>query len=106
VAGIRTIDIASSAEYLAAEKMDARIIAEANALAVDGADAVVICGAAMAGVARRLKPAVSVPLIDGVTSAVAQAEALVGAGFRPSAPLNPAQTAGLSPELAALFGRA
>ena len=105
VAGVRVIDIASTADYLSAGKMDARIVAEANALAGEGAKAVVICGAAMAGVARRLQPAVSVPLVDGVASAVMRAEALVGAGFRPSAPLRPAQTAGLSAELAALFQR-
>ena len=105
VVAIRTIDITSTAEYLVAEKLDARIVAEANGLAAEGADAVVICGAAMAGVARRLGGAVSVPLVDGVTSAVAQAEALVGADFRPALPLQPAVTEGLSPELAALFRR-
>lgn len=104
-AAIRTIDITSTAEYLAAEKLDARIVAEANSLAAEGADAVVICGAAMAGVARRLSDAVSVPLVDGVASAVTQAEALVGAGFRPVPPLQPAITMGLSPELTALFQR-
>ena len=103
VAGIRVIDIASTADYLSADKMDARIVIEANALATAGAQAVVICGAAMAGVAQRLQLAVTVPLVDGIASAVIRAEALVGAGFRLPPPLRPAQTAGLSAELAALF---
>jgi allantoin racemase len=108
IAAIRTIDIASASEYLAPAQLDARIAATANALAdEEGVDAVVICGAAMSGVARRLKNAVRVPVIDGVAAAVIEAEALVGAGFR-----NPARTpgpvsraAGVSPELAALFER-
>ncbi len=103
LAGIRVIDIASTADYLSADKMDARIIAAADALASEGAQAVVICGAAMAGVARRLQPAISVPLIDCIASAVTRAEAMVAAGFQRPPRLRPAQTVGLSVELAALF---
>lgn len=113
LAAIRTIDIASSAEYLAAEKLDARIAHEANLLAAEGAAAVVICGAAMAGVARRLRDAVRVPLIDGVASAIAEAETLVRARtVNPSAAATtqspssvPTRVSGVGPELAALFNR-
>ena len=108
VAGIRTIDIASAGEYLAPAQQDARIVAAANALATeDGADAVVICGAAMAGVSRRIGAAVKVPIVDGVACAVREAEALVRTGHRPAARLpGPSSRAtGISAELAALFAR-
>jgi allantoin racemase len=108
VAGIRTIDIASAGEYLAPAQQDARIVAAANALAAeDGADAVVICGAAMAGVSRRLGSAVQVPIVDGVACAVREAEALVRAGYRPPARVAgpPSHATGISPDLAALFAR-
>lgn len=114
IVAIHTIDIASSSEYLASaqlatsSQLDARIAAAANALAdSDHADVVVVCGAAMSGVARRVKHAVRVPVIDGVAAAVIEAEALVGAGFRnPARPHGPvSRAAGVAPELAALFER-
>lgn len=108
VVGIRTIDIASTGEYLAPAQQDARIVAAANALVIeDGADAVVICGAAMAGVSRRLGTAIQVPVVDGVACAVREAEALVRAGYRlPARIAGPSSSAtGISPELAALFAK-
>lgn len=108
IAAIRTIDVASTRDYLTPALLDARIAAAANALAdEDGVDVVVVCGAAIAGVARRLKSAVRVPLVDGVSAAVNEAEALVGAGFRPPhrTPGPRSRASGVAPPLAALFAR-
>ncbi|MCZ2496561.1 hydantoin racemase [Xylophilus sp. Kf1] len=44
----------------------------------DGAEAVLLAGAAMASMAEALQPSVPVPLLDGVGCAVAMAQALVG----------------------------
>lgn len=109
IAGTRTIDIASSSQYLAPAQLDASVVAAANALAdEDGAEAVVICGAAVAGIARRLGGAVRVPLFDGVASAVREAESLVRAGYRKPArvPGPISRVTGVAPELAALFAAA
>jgi allantoin racemase len=67
----------------------------------------VICGAALAGAARRLQPAALVPLLDGVACAVRQAELLVGLAL-PKPPRRGAGFAtpnGLSPALTRLFER-
>lgn len=83
------------------------VLASACALATDsGADVVILGGAGLAGLAARLTPRVSVPLIDGVVAAVTQAEALArlgvatarAGGFAAPAPVD---SVGLSPELAA-----
>lgn len=108
IAAIRTIDLASTSDYLTPALLDARIAAVANALAdEERVDAVVVCGAAIAGVARRLKSLVRVPLFDGVSAAVHAAEALVGAGFQlPACTPGPrSQASGVAPQLAKLFER-
>ena len=108
IAGRRTIDLASTGEYLSPTGFDARVAAAANDLAAaDRADVVVICGAALAGIARRLRDAVAVPVLDGVACAVRHAEARVRAGERnpPRAPGPVARVEGVSPQLAALFAR-
>jgi len=76
----------------------------------DGADAVILAGAPLAGLARSVAARLPVPVIDGVASAVHQAGALAAMGLAGHAagsfappPEKPA--AGLSPELAALVGR-
>ena len=43
----------------------------------DGAEAVVLAGAAMASMATRLQPLITVPLLDGVGCAVSLAESMV-----------------------------
>ena len=108
IAAIGTVDLASAGEYLSPQEFDARVVAEAKRLVVhDSVDVVVACGAALAGVARRARDAVGVPLVDGVGAAVRQAEALVHGSYRPrQRPPGPRSTmTGISPELAALFAR-
>ena len=63
-------------------------------------------GTALTGMARRLQPAVAVPLRDGIACAVRQAESLVRARFPPAfhTAAGPASgVTGVSPELAALL---
>jgi allantoin racemase len=108
IAAIGTVDLASAGEYLSPTEFDARVAAEASRLVLlEGADVVVACGAALAGIARRARDAVPVPFIDGTGAAVRQAEALVRGGYkpRPRAAGPRATMAGVSPELAALFAR-
>jgi allantoin racemase len=106
LAGHRTVDIASLAAYLDPGAMDSRIVEEAEWLVREaGAQAVLICGAALAGTAARLQGAVAVPLVDGIASAVRLAEGLVRANYRHCPPAHPAapDMQGIAPELAALF---
>lgn len=54
------------------------------ALDVDGAEAIVLGCAGMADLARRLQEEYGVPVVDGVSAAVKQAEALVAQGLSTS----------------------
>lgn len=71
----------------------------------DGAEAVILAGGPLAGLAPRLAPLVPVPLVDGTAAAVRLAEAMVGLA-PPGAPRT-RRTRDLTrfaPELAALYG--
>ena len=88
-----------------------RLVALADACVdQDGADVIVLAGAPLAGLARQLKDRLRVPVVDGVSSAVRQAEGLVRmapakarAGSFGAPPVKP--NAGLSCELQALLAR-
>ncbi len=70
VVGTRVIEMGSVAAYVAAHLVDDRIVEEANDLADrDGAEAIVICGAALAGAGRRLQDRVRRPIFDGIQAA-------------------------------------
>lgn len=76
----------------------------------DAADAVILAGAPLAGLGRRIAGRLSVPLVDGVSSGVHLAEARVNAGREPhesAGCLPPPEKPhkGLAPALAALVGR-
>lgn len=76
---------------------------------VHGADAVVLGGAGLAGLAGLIRDRVPVPLVDGVTAAVRMAEAMVALGTRKAvvgayAATTPVETIGLSDALAAAMG--
>jgi Asp/Glu/hydantoin racemase len=105
LAGIHTVtptgaDIARDPEGSLA------VLATACAHAVDGgADAIILGGAGLAGLAARLSYSVPVPLIDGVAAAVGQAEALARLGTSKSrsgsfAAPPPVDSVRLSPGLA------
>lgn len=76
----------------------------------DGADVVILAGAPLAGLAREVRDAIPVPVVDGISAGVAQAELLVrlncgthrAGTFAP--PPNKSNT-GLSAELAGLLAR-
>lgn len=81
-----------------------------QAIQEDGADVIIIAGAPLAGLARSVADRIPVPVVDGVSCAVWQAQALVGIGARSAqkgsyAPPADKPVAGLSPELMALVGR-
>lgn len=106
LAACRTIDTQSLTDYLDADAMHARIVHEAAELAQnDRVGAVIVCGAALAGTARRLQPLVSIPLIDGIACAVRHAESFVALGIKPRArtPVARLQMEGIDPALAALY---
>ena len=76
----------------------------------DAADAVILAGAPLAGLGRRIACRLPVPLVDGVSSGVRLAEARVRAVRDPHEPagyLPPPEKPheGLPPTLAALVGR-
>jgi allantoin racemase len=49
-----------------------------NAIETDGADVLILAGAPLAGLARRIAGGIPVPVVEGVSSAVRHAETLVG----------------------------
>lgn len=69
----------------------------------DGAEAVILAGGPLAGLAPELQPEVAVPLIDGTAAAVRLAAALVGLAT-PAASPRPRALTGFAPSLAALYG--
>jgi allantoin racemase len=78
VVAFEIIEFASLSEYTQAGAFDDRVERTAIRLAESGrVDAIVICGAANAGIARRLRQSIPVPIVDGVSAATQMAEALV-----------------------------
>ncbi|HSI41933.1 MAG TPA: aspartate/glutamate racemase family protein [Xanthobacteraceae bacterium] len=108
LAAIEAVELASVAGYLDRAGVDEAIAAAVQRLeARGGVDVAVVCGAAVAGVAHRLRERVALPLLDGVAPALAQAEALARLRLRPPNRL-PRLAAGapplaLSPALARLI---
>jgi len=110
-AGLRSIDTAASAVYTNPQSVEERVIEAAVTLAKeDGAECVVLSGAAMAGFATRIKGSVPVPVLDGIACGVPLCEMLVRLQLKvPSlgsmVPPSGRETSGLDPALAALLGR-
>ena len=109
VAGWRAID--NGAPYAAGDQSeaDALTVAAANDLIErDGAEVIVLTGAVMAGVPPRLQPRVPVPLLDGISCGVRQAEALAAlAPVKPTvgslAPLPAREMVQVSSSIASMF---
>lgn len=81
-----------------------------SAVEKDGADVLILAGAPLAGLARSVTARLSVPALDGVTCALAQAQALVDLGATPPvagsfAPPPNKPCRGLNDDLAQLVGR-
>ncbi|OCW59607.1 aspartate/glutamate racemase family protein [Hoeflea olei] len=82
---VRAIDLPVLALEEDMDRSHALIAAEIHAARrEEGAEAVVLGCAGMAELCERLTQETGVPVIDGVTAAVRQAEALIGMGYRTS----------------------
>lgn len=76
-AGIRPIKASAVDAYQRPEAVDALVAEAAAALAEEtGAEAVVLCGAAMAGMPARIGDRVPVPVVDGIGAGVGLCEML------------------------------
>jgi allantoin racemase len=100
--GMEAIAIGDAADYLSPEAKDAVVSEACMRLAAQGAEAVVICGAAIVGMAERLAPRLPVTVHDGLE---AVRVCMSGAGACPAdhAHRPIADSAGLPPKLAALL---
>jgi allantoin racemase len=107
--GIRALDESfQSISGVQAEKEDALVRIANLAVEQDDADAVILSGAPLAGLADKVKDRISVPVIDPIAAAVRQAEtlavlrlrkAIAGSFRRP----DPKPTTGLAESLAAVI---
>ncbi len=110
LAGIRAIGSEAAAVYADPDAATAAIAAAARRLVEeDGAEAVVLIGAVMAGMPGRIGAEVPVPVIEGVSAAVALAEGLVRLGLRQPAagsfaPPGRRMVSGVDAALAGRFG--
>jgi allantoin racemase len=110
VCAVAAIDATAEQTFSDPAGVQAAVLAAALQLVDQGAEAVLLAGAAMAAMAPQLQPRLPVPLLDGVACAVALAEALAGLQL-PKArrgsvgPTGGRVVQGVSPALQALFAR-
>ncbi|MBL0730662.1 aspartate/glutamate racemase family protein [Piscinibacter sp. HJYY11] len=111
LAGIATLDLTPQQTFSEPQAVrDAVLTAARQLVQHEGAEAVLLAGAAMAAMAADLQPEVDVPLLDGVACAVALAEAHVSLKFPKARSGSVSGTGGrevrgVSPELANLFAQ-
>jgi allantoin racemase len=111
LAGVATLSLTPQQMVGAPQDAQEAVLEAARTLIErDGAEAVLLAGAAMASMAEALQPRLPVPLLDGVGCAVALAQALVGlrlprAQVGSVAPTGGRTVRGVSPALTALFAR-
>lgn len=106
VAGIRAV--AATGARIAADPEGSRALLAKECMAAvreDGADAVILGGAGLVGIARQIAPDVSVPVLDSLEESLGAAIEEMGRGSGPHAPVAQAETTGLSPHLAGLLGK-
>lgn len=101
--GFETISIASAADYLSPKAQDRAVLDAVARLAQKGATAVVICGTAIVGMAKRLQDLAPVPLFDGSAAIRLALSATDRARSAPPALAPVGDTVGLSRSLAALL---
>ena len=81
LAGLRTIDIPLARAYAEREKLTEAIVEVADTLIeADGAEVLILAGAAAAGLPAGLQPHVPVPLLDGIVCGVRLTEAMIRLG--------------------------
>jgi allantoin racemase len=109
IAGYRAIELRAE-DYLEPQAVMEQIAAlSLDLVARDGAESIVVAGAAFAGTIDQVQPLVPVPVIDGIQAGIAFAEALVGLR-RPKASagslgaLPKREIVGAGPAVTALFG--
>ena len=101
--GLEAVAIASTADYLTPGAKDLAVTEACTRLLDKGAQAIVICGAAVVDMAARLQDQVPVPLHDG-TEAVAMSLSAIGRAQSQPGRLPPVgDTTGLSEALAAFL---
>ncbi len=109
LAGIATLSVTPQQTFSDPERVRSATLAAARQLVErDGAEAVLLAGAALATMAAVLQPDLDVPLLDGVACAVALAEAHVALALPKARAGSVSATGGrevrgVSPELTALF---
>src|SRR5215471_9659075 len=79
---LETIELTTTENYLREGAQDQLVCEASERLLSAGAEAIVVTGAAVAGIAHRLAPLIPAPIVDGVGCAVGQAEYLVRLGLR------------------------
>lgn len=105
IASIRPITLTGDQIAADPDAALAFLAKEAQAAAdQDGAEAVILGGAALAGLAARIAPNVSVPVIDSVHAGARAALRLAQTPRPPRAPHAPTPSIGLNVELARLIG--
>jgi allantoin racemase len=107
LASVRSIPL-TGAEIAKDQEKALSLLAELAETCVreDGADCVILGGAAVAGLHRRMADRVSVPLLDSVATSVAMAELLARVATKPTkgrAGLPAIESAGLSDELSSVL---
>lgn len=110
LAAIGAVDVTPEQTFSEPDRVLAAVQAEAQRLVDQGAEAVLLAGAAMAAMAPDLQPALPVPLLDGVACAVGLAETLAHQRWMKPRRGSVSATGGravqgVSPELQALFAR-
>lgn len=95
-------DASYPAQLGAAEQAELLALID-RSIAEDGAEAVILAGGPLAGLAAVLQPSVGVPLVDGTVAAVRLAAALAGMP-RPARPRRPRPLSGYGPEVTSLYG--
>jgi Asp/Glu/hydantoin racemase len=88
---------------VAEERLDLLADLCADSAEQDGAEAIILAGGPLAGLAPLLQPRVAVPLIDGTQAAVRLAEARAGLVPRGTRPHRPRGLTGFAPEVAGLY---
>jgi allantoin racemase len=100
LARTRIIDVAPAAVSDQRDAVEAQVARASEKLALeDGAEVVIVVGAVAAGMRHRLQDRVPVPIVDGVSSGILQAELLVRLN-----PMNPRVGSYATPDVGELTG--
>lgn len=97
------VGIGSAAAYLSPQALDQSVAAACERLVEAGANAVVICGTVVVGMAARLQAQVGVPLFDGASALKLCLDRIRAGETGPARPSPLAETTGLSRELTELL---